>query len=401
MPSSGLVTGTGPDGAAGSASAGLPMISLRDVGKRYPDGTVAVHDLSLDVAEGELVCLIGPSGCGKTTTMKMINRLIEPTSGQIFIDGEEVTQADPVRLRRRIGYVIQQVGLFPHLTVRANVATVPRLLGWPRPRVRTRADELLELVGLDPAAIGGRYPHELSGGQRQRVGVARALAADPPVLLMDEPFSAIDPIARDRLQAEFLRLQAEIRKTVVFVTHDLDEAVRLADRIAVFRQGGHLEQYDTPAHILSRPATPFVADFTGSGRSLLRLAVTPIRREDLLTAPRAAATPDDDGPRPGATGTAPTATAPAASGTWDDSASRRLALGTPLRDALAVLLATDSGEVTVHDGGGRPVGVLTPASLHAAMRRAAAEASPGEPGEPAEPGTGAEPMDAPAGDPRP
>jgi len=354
-----------PGAAAPERTTG--MISLRDVGKRFPDGTVAVHDLSLEVAEGELVCLIGPSGCGKTTTMKMINRLIEPTHGQIFIDGEEVTRADPVRLRRRIGYVIQQVGLFPHLTVRANVATVPRLLGWPRAKIRTRTDELLELVGLDPAAVGGRYPHELSGGQRQRVGVARALAADPPVLLMDEPFSAIDPIARDRLQAEFLRLQAEIRKTIVFVTHDLDEAVRLASRIAVFRQGGHLEQYDTPAAVLSQPATPFVADFTGAGRSLLRLAVTPIRREDL----EPVGGPGADEP-PGPADRAPGPEAP-------ELTAR---LGSPLRDALALLLSTDSGRVTVRDGDGRPAGVLTPASLHAAMRRAAAEAFSALPAEP-------------------
>jgi osmoprotectant transport system ATP-binding protein len=318
----------------------------------------------------------------------MINRLIEPTHGQIFIDGEEVTRADPVRLRRRIGYVIQQVGLFPHLTVRANVATVPRLLGWPRAKIRTRTDELLELVGLDPAAVGGRYPHELSGGQRQRVGVARALAADPPVLLMDEPFSAIDPIARDRLQAEFLRLQAEIRKTIVFVTHDLDEAVRLASRIAVFRQGGHLEQYDTPAAVLSQPATPFVADFTGAGRSLLRLAVTPIRREDLEPA---------GGPGE-ATRLAPDAagaTAAARPSTSGESAGPRL--GAPLRDALAVLLATDSGQVVVRDGDGREAGVLTPASLHAAMRRAAGEAFSASPADPAVPGGFDEPAAARSG----
>src|SRR4051794_899637 len=194
------------------------MIQLDRVSKRYADGTVAVHELSLDVAEGELCVLVGPSGCGKTTTMKMINRLIEPSGGRIHLAGEDVTEVDPVQLRRRIGYVIQQVGLFPHQTIRTNVGTVPRLLGWDRRRTAARSNELLELVGLDPKTFGDRYPHQLSGGQRQRVGVARALAADPLVLLMDEPFSAIDPIARDRLQGEFLRLQAEVRKTVVFVT---------------------------------------------------------------------------------------------------------------------------------------------------------------------------------------
>ncbi|CAJ65349.1 putative glycine/betaine/choline transport protein with CBS regulatory domain (ABC superfamily, atp_bind) (partial) [Frankia alni ACN14a] len=249
-----------------STTAADPMISLRGVGKRYPDGTVAVADLSLDVPAGELLCLVGPSGCGKTTTMKMINRLVEPTSGHILVAGEDVARTDPVRLRRRIGYVIQQIGLFPHLTVHANVGTVPRMLGWDRARIRARVDAMLDLVGLDPATMGRRYPHELSGGQQQRVGVARALAADPPVLLMDEPFSAIDPIARDRLQAEFLRLQREIRKTVVFVTHDLDEAIRLGDRIAVFRQGGHLEQIDPPASSAARPPTSSPASPVPTGR---------------------------------------------------------------------------------------------------------------------------------------
>ncbi|HMC71212.1 MAG TPA: ATP-binding cassette domain-containing protein, partial [Mycobacteriales bacterium] len=243
------------------------------VAKRYPDGTVAVEELSLEVPAGAIAVLVGPSGCGKTTTMRMVNRLIEPTSGRIFVGGEDVTRTDPVKLRRSIGYVIQQVGLFPHQTVAANVATVPRLLGWDRRRTKARVDELLELVGLDPALHRDRYPHQLSGGQRQRVGVARALAADPPVMLMDEPFAAVDPVARDRLQAEFLRLQEQVRKTVVFVTHDIDEAIRLGDRIAVMRQGGHLEQYGDPAALLSTPATDFVADFVGADRTLRRLSV--------------------------------------------------------------------------------------------------------------------------------
>src|SRR3954464_7806542 len=251
------------------------MLRLEWVSKRYGSRTV-VQDLSLEVADGEVCVLIGPSGCGKTTTLKMINRLIEPSSGRILLDDEDVTHGDPVKLRRRMGYVIQQVGLFPHETVAQNVATVPHLLGWEKKRTRARVDELLDLVGLDPGEYHDRYPDQLSGGQRQRVGVARALAADPPVLLMDEPFGAIDPIARDRLQAEFLRLQDELKKTVVFVTHDVDEAVRLGDRIAVLRDGGVLQQYDTPANVLGRPATDFVADFVGGDRGLKRLSVTPI-----------------------------------------------------------------------------------------------------------------------------
>ncbi|MDO3703703.1 ABC transporter ATP-binding protein [Micromonospora sp. C28SCA-DRY-2] len=307
-------------------------ITLEGIRKRYPDGTEAVRELSLEIKAGELVVLIGPSGCGKSTVLRMINRLIEPTGGRILLGDEDVTRADAVRLRRRIGYVIQNVGLFPHQTVSANVATVPRLLGWPRERSRRRVDELLELVGLDPGQFGRRYPHELSGGQRQRVGVARALAADPVVLLMDEPFSAVDPIVRSRLQEEFLRLQAEVRKTIVLVTHDLDEAVRLGDRIAVLSQGGHLEQYDTPAALLGAPATPFVREFVGADRGIRRLVVTPVTREML----------------------APLADAPA-----DLPA---VPLGGPAYDALAVMLTAAADRVLVTDDG-RPVGVLTRADL--------------------------------------
>jgi osmoprotectant transport system ATP-binding protein len=245
-----------------------------------------VRDLSLEVAEGEICMLVGPSGCGKTTTMRMVNRLIEPTSGRILLDGEDVTDVDPVGLRRRIGYVIQQVGLFPHQTVGDNIGTVPGLLGWDKNRIHDRTDELLDLVGLPPAEYRDRYPHQLSGGQRQRVGVARALAADPPVLLMDEPFGAIDPISRDRLQQEFLRLQETVRKTIVFVTHDVDEAVTLGDRIAVLQVGGVLAQYDTPEVVLDRPASQFVADFVGSDRGLKRLDVVPLDRADVAPAPR-------------------------------------------------------------------------------------------------------------------
>ena len=252
-------------------------ITLENVGKVYPDGTVAVGDFSLEVRAGELAVLIGPSGCGKSTVLRMINRLIEPSKGRILIDGEDVTDQDPVRLRRRIGYVIQNVGLFPHQSIRANVGTVPRLLGWPKKRTNERADELLDLVGLDPNRYGGRYPNELSGGQRQRVGVARALAADPLVLLMDEPFSAVDPIVRGRLQEEFLRLQAAVRKTIVLVTHDIDEAVRLGDRIAVLGEGGQLLQYASPPELLSKPNSAQVREFVGADRGIRRLTVTPLR----------------------------------------------------------------------------------------------------------------------------
>ena len=252
------------------------MISLQDVAKRYPDGTVAVNDLTLEVEEGQICALVGPSGCGKTTTMRMINRLIEPTAGTIRVAGEDVTSLDVQQLRRRIGYVIQNAGLFPHYTVRRNVATVCRLLGWEKARTAARVDEMLALVDLNPDRFGDRYPHQLSGGQRQRVGVARALAADPPVMLMDEPFGAVDPIARERLQDEFLALHERVRKTVVFVTHDIDEAVKLGDRIAVMKQGGFLEQYDRPAVVLGFPANDFVGDFVGSDRAIKRLRVSPI-----------------------------------------------------------------------------------------------------------------------------
>src|SRR6478736_5610416 len=232
---------------ATSSAGAHPMIRLSGVGKTYDDGTVAVQELDLEIERGELVCLVGPSGCGKSTTLKMINRLIEPTTGTIEIDGDDVTHQDPVRLRRSIGYVIQQVGLFPHQKILRNVMTVPLLYGESKSTARERARELLDLVGLDPATYGGRYPDQLSGGQRQRVGVARALAADPPVLLMDEPFGAVDPVVRIRLQDEFLRLQRDLGKSVVFVTHDIDEAVKMGDRVAVFAAGGRLAQFGTPA----------------------------------------------------------------------------------------------------------------------------------------------------------
>src|ERR1700686_4706381 len=251
------------------------MIRLEGVSKRYPGGQVAVRDLTIEFHTDQLTMLVGPSGCGKTTTLKMVNRLIEPTEGRIFHDEQDVTHVDPVVLRLRMGYVIQNVGLFPHLSIADNVATVPRLLGWDKKRIQQRVTELLELVGLDPKQFSGRYPHQLSGGQRQRVGVARALGADPPVLLMDEPFGAIDRIARERLQNEFLRIQREVRKTVIFVTHDIDEAIKLGDRIAVMN-AGRLEQYDTPAAILAKPASDLVIDLLGPDRGLKRLSVTRI-----------------------------------------------------------------------------------------------------------------------------
>ena len=250
------------------------MIQLDRVTKTYPGvGRPAVDELSLDIRTGEIVVLVGPSGCGKTTTMRMINRMIEPSSGEIYLDGENVTRVNADELRRRIGYVIQQVGLLPHLSVASNVGLVPRTLGWDKARTRKRVDELLDLVGLDPSQYRNRYPKQLSGGQQQRVGVARALAADPPVMLMDEPFGAIDPIVRDRLQDEFIALQQQIQKTVVFVTHDIQEAVKLGDRIAILAEGGRIAQYDTPANILANPADDFVASFIGAGAAvrLLRL----------------------------------------------------------------------------------------------------------------------------------
>jgi osmoprotectant transport system ATP-binding protein len=251
------------------------MIELKSVGKSF-NGTPAVQDLSLEIAEGEVMVLVGPSGCGKTTTMKMVNRLVEPDAGQVLVAGSDVREQDPAQLRRGIGYVIQETGLFPHLTVEANIATVPRLLGWPKERIRARVGELLDLVGLPPAQFRDRLPAALSGGQRQRVGVARALAADPPILLMDEPFGAVDPIARTRLQEEFLRLQGTVRKTVVFVTHDVDEAILLGARVAVLNVGGRLEQVDRPVDLLARPADDFVTEFLGADRELRRLGLIPL-----------------------------------------------------------------------------------------------------------------------------
>ncbi|HWK25781.1 MAG TPA: ABC transporter ATP-binding protein [Solirubrobacter sp.] len=300
--------------------------------KRYPGTDApAVDALSLTVPAGEICVLVGPSGCGKTTAMRMVNRMIDITDGDILVGGRSVRGREPDALRREIGYVIQQVGLFPHRTIADNIATVPRLLGWDKRRTRARTVELLDLIGL-PQEMARRYPAQLSGGQRQRVGVARALAADPPLMLMDEPFGAIDPINRDRLQNEFLRLQAEIRKTIVFVTHDIDEAIKMGDRIAVLQAGGVLAQYATPAELLLHPANPFVEDFVGADRALKRLAL--LRVADV---PRAALGSPNGGPA--------------------------LALGTPLRDALSELLGAGALHGNVIDGDGRSIGALTVETL--------------------------------------
>ena len=247
------------------------MITFDNVSKRYPDGTVAVDGLSLDVPAGKTMVLVGPSGCGKTTSLRMINRLVDPTSGRILLDGRDVQQSEPSALRRGIGYVIQQTGLFPHRTIEDNIATVPLLNHWGRAKARSRARELMELVGLE-AGLARRYPHQLSGGQQQRVGVARALAADPPVLLMDEPFSAVDPIVRATLQDELIRLQGELRKTVVLVTHDVEEAIKVGDLVAVFRPGGRLAQVDSPQQMLGRPADDYIEGFIGFDRGIRRLS---------------------------------------------------------------------------------------------------------------------------------
>ena len=258
------------------------MIEFRGVSKTYPGSErPVVNDLSFEVPEGEVCVLVGPSGCGKTTSMRMVNRLIEPSEGQILIDGEPNTSMSGTQLRRKIGYAIQQIGLFPHRTIAENIGTVPGLVGWDRERIRSRTEELLDLVGLDPAAYRDRYPAELSGGQQQRVGVARAMAADPPIMLMDEPFGAVDPITRERLQNEFLRIQDNIKKTIVFVTHDIDEAIKMGDKIAILKEGGILAQYDTPENILSAPTSEFVSSFVGSDRVLKRLSLTRVGDVDL------------------------------------------------------------------------------------------------------------------------
>jgi len=305
-------------------------LELRQVSKRYPgQREPAIAELSLEVGAGEVCVLVGPSGSGKTTAMRLINRMIPLTSGDILLGGRTVLDQDPNQLRQHIGYVIQQIGLFPHRNIAENVATVPRLLGWEKDRIAARVHELLELTGLDPEEIAPRYPAQLSGGQRQRVGVARALAADPPLMLMDEPFGAIDPITRARLQDEFQRLQQQVRKTVVFVTHDIDEAIKMGDRIAILRQGGHLAQYDTPENLLAAPADEFVAEFVGADRALKRLGLSTLREVTLL-APVGART---DG--------------------------RRVPITTSVRDALSEVLAAGGQPLAVVDEHGEVAGIVT------------------------------------------
>jgi osmoprotectant transport system ATP-binding protein len=339
------------DGSAGGEGGAAELVFER-VTKRYPGRSEpAVNSLSLVVPAGEICVLVGPSGGGKTTAMRMVNRLIDITDGDITIDGSSVRDMELTRLRRGIGYVIQQVGLFPHMDVAGNIGTVPRLLDWDRARISRRVDELLELVGLDPEQDRGRYPAELSGGQRQRVGLARALAADPPLMLMDEPFGAIDPITRDRLQNEFLRLHRELRKTVIFVTHDVDEAIKMGDRIAILRQGGVLAQYATPDEILASPADDFVASFVGADRGLKRLSLTRLGDVEL-----------EPPPPNGAADGAPTATE-----------------ATSLRDALSLMLTNGGRPLVVLGADGRPIGTVTVDMVSATLsngggRRAAASA---------------------------
>jgi osmoprotectant transport system ATP-binding protein len=298
---------TTPEGARPSASTDArtaATVEFEHVTKIYGAGSSkagapgAVNDLSLTVPAGKICVLVGPSGCGKTTTLKMVNRLIEPTSGRILLDGVDAATRDVTELRRGIGYVIQQTGLFPHQTIGDNVATVPRLLGWPKDRRRERVEELLALVGLDPATYRDRYPAQLSGGERQRVGVARALAADPPVMLMDEPFGAVDPIVRERLQNELLRIQEQMARTILFVTHDIDEAIKMGDVVAVFRSGGVVEQFGPPAEILSSPASEFVARFVGADRGLKRLSL--VRVNDIALASAVTAHVGEDAAEAGA-----------------------------------------------------------------------------------------------------
>jgi osmoprotectant transport system ATP-binding protein len=312
------------------AGGGPATLELCNVSKRYPgQREPAIADLSLSVPAGEVCVLVGPSGSGKTTAMRLINRMIPLSSGDILLGGKSVLGQEPNELRREMGYVIQQIGLFPHQTVNENIATVPRLLSWSKARTTERVRELLELIGMDPDEIGARYPAQLSGGQRQRVGVARALAADPPLMLMDEPFGAIDPINRSRLQDEFLRLQAQVRKTVVFVTHDIDEAIKMGDKIAILRQGGLLAQYDTPAEILTNPADEFVAEFVGADRALKRLGLATLEEVKLLE-------PNGQTTR-----------------------SERIRITTTIRDALSQILASGGAPLTVVDRNDRVAGIAT------------------------------------------
>jgi osmoprotectant transport system ATP-binding protein len=339
-------------------------LELRHVSKRYPgEREPAIGDLSFTVPAGEFCVLVGPSGCGKTTTMRLINRMTPLSGGEILLGGQSVLDRDVRKLRRDIGYVIQQIGLFPHLTVAENIATVPKLLGWNKDRINARVEELLRLIGLEAEGLAGRYPAQLSGGQRQRVGVARALAADPPLMLMDEPFGAIDPINRARLQDEFLALQAKVKKTIVFVTHDIDEAIKMGDRIAILRKGGMLQQYDTPREILAHPANDFVAQFVGADRGIKRLSLTTLSEIKLLDPAR------------------------------DRAGARRISASASVRDALSVLLTDGGRALAVVEGGsesggdggeGRLLGFLTLSHLERLIAEEyEQDRAPGEGQEPA------------------
>jgi osmoprotectant transport system ATP-binding protein len=334
------------------------MIEFQSVTKQYQSGQPAVDQLSMSIDRGSITVFVGPSGCGKTTSLRMINRMVDPTSGTITVGGRDVTSVPAAELRRSMGYVMQSSGLMPHRSVVDNIATVPRLNGVPKADARRRAEELLDVVGLAPS-LGKRYPSQLSGGQQQRVGVARALAADPPVLLMDEPFGAVDPLARDRLQDQFRRIQADLQKTVVFVTHDIDEAVRLGHRIAVLGPAGILQQYADPSTLLAAPANESVAAFVGADRGIRRMSVTPLTRADL----------------------SPDATVPAAWLTDEErlvEGAPSIRLGASLREAFAALAGLDEAALPVVDDEGELAGVITPADVHAALRRSAAEHASGE-----------------------
>jgi osmoprotectant transport system ATP-binding protein len=335
-----------PAAKAAPKGATAAPLEFRAVSKRYPGQEApAINELSFTVPAGEVCVLVGPSGCGKTTAMRLVNRMIDLSDGDILLDDRSVMKSNPTDLRREIGYVIQQIGLFPHLTINNNMAVVPKLLGWNKKRCAARSAELLELVGL-PEEMGRRYPSQLSGGQRQRVGVARALAADPPLMLMDEPFGAIDPINRDRLQNQFLRLQRELRKTIVFVTHDIDEAIKMGDKIAILREGGELVQYDSPDAILAEPANDFVAEFVGADRGLKRLALTRLDEVQL----------DDVESSRGETAN-------------DDS----LRSNATLRDALSRMMTESSTRELVFDGDARPVGSITMEIVYATLREGRAD----------------------------